>query len=166
MTKKNDVPFEDKEMENILESLLSTDTTITARTVAKLHPKYNAASSITRHPERKKLLATYQTRQKEYRQWSSRSPKYSKAAIAAMLADKNLKIKELEQQIAYLTASHVAMIRAVGELGGFSKWSQFFEGYNEIRNELARLGAMANADVVNLQDDGRPTTNPSPRHET
>lgn len=153
MTKKKDVAFEDAEMERILESLLSTDTPITARTVAKLHPKLNAASSITRHPERNKLLATYQTRQKEYRQWSSRSPKYSKAAIATMLADKDLKIKELERQIAFLTASHVAMIRAVGELGGFSKWAQFFESYNEIQVELMRLGAMPNAEVVKLKSD-------------
>lgn len=165
MTKQKDVPFEDTEMESILESLLSTDTPITARTVAKLHPKLNAASSITRHPERNKLLATYQTRQKEYRQWSSRSPKYSKAAIATMLADKDLKIKELEQQIAYLTASHVAMIRAVGELGGFSKWAQFFKNYSEIQNELEKRGAIPNADIIKLSSDTQ-STNPSPRRET
>lgn len=165
MANGSDVLFEDHEMERILESLLSTDTLITARAVARLHPQLNAASSITRHVGRSKLLAIYQTKQKEYRRWSNLSPKYSKTAIANMLAEKNLKIKELERQIAFLTSSHVAMIRAVGELGGFSKWAQFFEGYNEIQVELMRLGAMPNAEVVNLKDDSFPT-NPSLHHET
>ena len=140
--------FDDPEMRRILEDLLAKDEPITARAVARLHPKINAASSITRHPERTKLLGHYQERQAQYRRWSGRVSKQSKDVVSAALADKDLRIAELERQVALLTASHVAMIRAVGELGGFSKWAQFFENYREGRITLERLGALPSADVV------------------
>ncbi len=58
-----------------------------------------------------------------------------------------MRIAELESQVALLTASHVAMIRAVGELGGFSKWAQFYESYRSSREQLAKLGALPEARV-------------------
>ncbi|WP_238537480.1 hypothetical protein, partial [Chromobacterium haemolyticum] len=67
--------FEDAEMKQILEVLLAKDEPITARAVARLHPKINAASTITRHPERSKLLEHYQERQEQYRRWSGRVSK-------------------------------------------------------------------------------------------
>jgi hypothetical protein len=33
------------------------------------------------------------------------------------------------------------MLRAVGELGGFSKWAQFYGDYREARDKLTKLGA-------------------------
>lgn len=137
-------------MKQILENLLATDEPITARTVARLHSKINAASTITRHPERSKLLEHYQERQEQYRRWSGRVSKQSKAVTSAALADKDLRIAELEKQVALLTASHVAMIRAVGELGGFGKWAQFFANYRELRIELERLGALPLAEVSQI----------------
>lgn len=142
--------YEDAEMKQILEDLLSKDEPITARAVARLHPKINAASTITRHPERSKLLEHYQERQEQYRRWSGRVSKQSKAITSAALADKDLRIAELEKQVALLTASHVAMIRAVGELGGFGKWAQFFTNYRESRIELERLGALPLAEVSQI----------------
>ncbi|MDH0340255.1 hypothetical protein [Chromobacterium haemolyticum] len=142
--------FEDAEMKQILENLLANDEPITARAVARLHPKINAASTITRHPERSKLLEHYQERQEQYRRWSGRVSKQSKAATSVVLADKDIRIAELEKQVALLTASHVAMIRAVGELGGFSKWAQFFANYRESRIELEQLGALPLAEVSQI----------------
>ncbi|MDZ5777320.1 hypothetical protein U4I94_23140, partial [Stenotrophomonas maltophilia] len=111
----------DPEMRRVLDDLLSRDEDITARAVARLHPQIKAASSITRSKERSRMLAQYQERQAEFRRWRGRPGKLSGDAAASALADRDVRIAELESQVALLTASHVAMIRAVGELGGFSK---------------------------------------------
>lgn len=140
----------DREMRRVLEDLLSRDEDITARAVARLHPRINAASSITRSAERSHMLAQYQERQAEFRRWRGRPGKLSGAAAASALADRDMRIAELESQVALLTASHVAMIRAVGELGGFSKWAQFYESYRGSRALLAQLGALPEATVGSL----------------
>jgi len=137
----------DPEMSRVLEDLLSRDEDITARAVARLHPRINAASSITRSVERSRMLAQYQERQAEFRRWRGRSGKLSGVAATSALADRDVRIAELESQVALLTASHVAMIRAVGELGGFSKWAQFYESYSGSRDRLAQLGALPEAAV-------------------
>ena len=140
----------DPEMRRVLDDLLSRDEDITARAVARLHPRINAASSITRSVERSRMLVQYQERQAEFRRWRGRPGKLSGVAAASALADRDLRIAELESQVALLTASHVAMIRAVGELGGFSKWAQFYESYGGSRDQLAQLGALPEATVESL----------------
>ncbi|MFI8720071.1 hypothetical protein [Stenotrophomonas sp.] len=137
----------DPEMRLVLDDLLSRDEDITARAVARLHPKINAASSITRNLERSRLLTSYQQRQAEFRRWRGRPAKLAGAAAASALADRDLYISELESQVALLTSSHVALIRAVGELGGFSKWAQFYQSYRESRDRLIQLGALPEASV-------------------
>lgn len=138
----------DPEMRRVLEDLLSRDEDITARAVARLHPQIKAASSITRSKERSRMLTQYQERQAEFRRWRGRPGKLSGDAAASALADRDLRIAELESQVALLTASHVAMIRAVGELGGFTKWAQFYESYRSSRDQLAQLGALPEAEVT------------------
>ncbi len=140
----------DPEMRRVLDDLLSRDEDITARAVARLHPQIKAASSITRSRERSRMLAQYQERQAEFRRWRGRPGKLSGDAAASALADRDVRIAELESQVALLTASHVAMIRAVGELGGFSKWAQFYESYSGSRDQLAQLGALPEATVESL----------------
>ncbi|MHC9085969.1 hypothetical protein ACYX7E_13195 [Luteimonas sp. RIT-PG2_3] len=140
----------DREMRRVLEDLLSRDEDITARAVARLHPRINAASSITRSAERSHMLAQYQERQAEFRRWRGRTGKLSGAAAASALADRDVRIAELESRVALLTASHVAMIRAVGELGGFSKWAQFYELFRDSRDQLAQLGALPEAAIESL----------------
>lgn len=144
----------DPDMRHVLDSLLARDEDITARAVARLHPRINAASSITRSVERSRMLAEYQERQAEFRRWRGRAGKLSGAAAASALADRDVRIAELESQVALLTASHVAMIRAVGELGGFSKWAQFYESYSGSRALLAQLGALPSATVESLPQRG------------
>jgi len=127
------------EMVQILEDLLAKDENITARAVARFHPQLKAASSITRSAARSELLACYQHKQAEFRQWRGRVSKRSNSTMATALMEKDMRIAELERQIELLTASHVAMIRAVGELGGFSKWSKFYESYSEARAALSNM---------------------------
>ncbi|MEM5461929.1 hypothetical protein VSR69_45425 [Paraburkholderia phytofirmans] len=142
MSKTNVVPAADEAMREILETLLANDEDITARAVVRQHPSIRAASSITRSESRRRLLAEYQKRQTEYRHWRGRVAKRSGADTATSLADKDVRIAELEATVQLLTVSHIAMLRAVGELGGFSKWAKFYEQYREARDKLAEIGAV------------------------
>jgi hypothetical protein len=163
MTEPNETtaPSDDDQMREILETLLADDEDITARAVARRHPSINAASSITRSEARSRLLAEYQQRQAEYRRWRGRVAKRSGADTAASLADKDIRIAELEGTVQLQTASHLAMLRAVGELGGFSKWVKFYEHYREARDKLAELGAIPTAPVSAI-----PAEKPTRRRET
>ncbi|ABB08578.1 hypothetical protein [Burkholderia lata] len=151
MTDKNEmVSAGDEPMREILDVLLADDENITARAVARLHPSIKAASSITRSESRSRLLAEYQQRQSEYRRWRGRVAKRSGTDTAASLADKDIRIAELEATVQLLTASHLAMLRAVGELGGFSKWAKFYEAYRDARDKLVGIGAVPSATVDSL----------------
>ncbi|WGS46153.1 hypothetical protein LFL97_34510 [Burkholderia sp. JSH-S8] len=143
----------DEQMHEILEALLADDEDITARAVARLHPSIKAASSITRSEFRSSLLAVYQQRQSEYRRWRGRVAKRSGADTAASLADKDIRIAELEATVQLLTASHLAMLRAVGELGGFGKWARFYDEYRDARDKLINLGAVPTATVASMEVD-------------
>ena len=138
---------EDDAMVQVLEQLLAEDVDITARAVARLHPSLKAASSITRSPKRMDWLLKYQERQASYRRWNGRTKRMSGTQQSAVLATKDARIAELEETIQLLTASHVAMLRAVGELGGFSKWTKFFGDYSSVRDKLSALGALPTSTV-------------------
>lgn len=140
----------DPEMEKILLEMLDNDEEITARGVIRRHSGLKAASSITRNTERSALLAKYQAKQDEFQMWRKRMGKRSKDSTAMNMADKDIRIAELERQVELLTASHVAMIRAVGELGGFSKWAKFYDNYKSVREELAKMGALPEASIATI----------------
>jgi hypothetical protein len=141
-------PSDESKMRDILEMLLEQDDNITARAVARLHPIIRSASSITRSEARSALLSEYQRRQNEYRRWRGRVAKQSGVRVAAMIADKDIRIADLESQVELLAASHLAMLRVVGELGGFGKWAAFYEQSREARQRLERLGATPSFPVV------------------
>lgn len=148
MTKiEHSEPSADSAMVTILEQLLADDTDITARAVARRHPKLAAASSITRSSARMALLSKYQEQQAAYRRWGGRVGRMSKTEQSAMFAAKDARIAELEAAVQLLTASHVAILRAVGELGGFSKWAKFYENYSSVRDQLSSLGALPASSV-------------------
>jgi hypothetical protein len=145
--KENTDRSADDEMVDILKRLLEEDADITARAVARLHPSLAAASSITRNPARMALLAKYQEQQADYRRWNGRVRRMSGTEQSAVLAAKDARIVELEVAVQVLTASHVAMLRAVGEIGGFSKWAKFYENYSTVRDKLSALGALPTSTV-------------------
>jgi hypothetical protein len=132
----------DESMLRTLESLLERDVDITARAVARLHPSLKAASSITRSESRSTLLAQYRLRQNEFRRWRGRVGKRAGDQNAAALVDKQSRIDQMETTVALLTASHVALIRSLGELGGFAKWAAFYERFREARDALQKIGAI------------------------
>lgn len=132
----------DEPMLRILESLLERDVDITARAVARLHPSLKAASSITRSESRSALVAQYRHRQNEFRRWRGRAGKRSGDKNAAALVDKQTRNDQMEAMVALLTASHVALLRSLGELGGFAKWAAFYERFREARDALQEMGAI------------------------
>jgi hypothetical protein len=132
----------DDSMLRILESLLERDVDITARAVARLHPSLKAASSITRSESRSTLVAQYRHRQIEFRRWRGRVGKRAGDQNAAALVDKQSRIEQMEAMVALLTASHVALLRSLGELGGFAKWAAFYERFREARGALQKVGAI------------------------
>lgn len=139
-------------VKTILEDLISINQDITAREVARRHPSLKAASSITRDPTRRAMLTEYQQRQKELRQWLTRTQKTSAASVERILTDRDARIAELERQVDVLVASHVAMLRAVGEMGGFSQWARFFEKTSCVRTMLTEMGAMPTGEIVQLHE--------------
>lgn len=127
-------------LKNILEELLDNDTTITAREITRHHPTLKHASTITRSIERRSLLKEYQDKQKYFRKHINNSKKQNQSKLALQLAEKDKKIAELEKQIQILTASHIAMLKAIGEVGGMSAWIKFFEKNKDIKSYLISPG--------------------------
>jgi hypothetical protein len=137
----------DPDMVRILEGMLETDETITARAVARKHPSIKHASSVTRHPARSTLLARFQSQQAQYRTWQTRMPKRSREQLAKQLAQKDSRIAELEHQVEILRVHILAMMRTVGELGGTGKLLRLYSGYREIRRELEDLSVLPKTEV-------------------
>lgn len=142
----------DEGLRKVLDDLLERDETITARAVARLHPTIRHASSITRNKDRVRLLGEYQAKQRELRAYVGRIRKNSKENVAASLVEKDRMISELSAQVEILTASHVALIRVVGELGGMSKWVRFYESYKAVREKLVNMGAIPSAEIKKFSD--------------
>lgn len=134
--------FLDSAFIEVLQQLLEQDLDITARAVARLHPTISSASTITRSEQRATVLEEYRIKQLEFRRWQKNISKRSSANVAMSIADKDMRIAELEKQIEVLVASHLAMIKVVGEMGGFSKWQRFFEMASEALAQLSLLNAI------------------------
>jgi hypothetical protein len=138
----NNLSEVDDEIVKILEKMIEDEQNITVRGVIRNHSSLKAPSSITRNVSRTEIVNYYINKQQELKNWQKRVGKTSKENLSKSLAEKDIKIAELERKVELLTASHVAMIRAVGELGGSAKWAAFFKDYQAIRNELEKMGAM------------------------
>jgi len=101
----------------------------------------SAVSSITRDDYRRSLVEYYKAIQAEQKKWEKRAQKTSQDKILAQLALKDQRIQELEREVSTLTASHRAMLLAVGETGGVAAWLRFFDGHQEIVDRLYKGAA-------------------------
>jgi hypothetical protein len=147
----------DRQFIDLLEAMLRDDETITARALARRLEGLDHASSITRDPWRKARVAEWQARQNDMRRLMEQANKQSKSNLAATLERKDARIRELEERVALLTASHRAMIRAVGE-GGMQAWLRFFADYQPLLDRLRDMGAMPTAPVAILPVAGQEGT--------
>ncbi|MEO3430144.1 hypothetical protein AAFN88_14885 [Pelagibius sp. CAU 1746] len=145
---KTDRPSPLELLEEVLEAMLLDNETVTARgAVRRMDGVLKHASDITRRPERRQMLETYQKKQTELRSVMEKANKQSKTNLAARITKKEAEIAALTGQRDLLIASHKALILAVGEMGGMKAWQRFFESYRDTMDELRALGAMPSAEV-------------------
>lgn len=130
----------DEQIENALDRMLNNNEDIGHRAVMREVSGISAVSSITRDDYRRELVEYYKALQLERKQWAKRAQKTSQDNLTAQLASKDHKIQELERQVAILTASHKALLLAVGETGGMAAWRRFFDNYQEILRDLGGNG--------------------------
>jgi hypothetical protein len=144
MTTRRRASAEDRDhrLRHALEEMLNSGERISARGVLKHLADLRAPSSVTRDPVRRALLEEFRQRQADQRAWAHRAKKLAAARLEAALADRDRRIAELEHQVQVLVGSHVALVQAVGELGGLPKWKQAFQGYERCLKELESLGAL------------------------
>jgi hypothetical protein len=127
----------DEYLANILDEMLSSASKITARSVSRRLSV--APSTLTRNNERMQLLQQYQQEQRRLQAIVARSDPLSKENLVKKIADRDRKISELNRLVQILTASHKAMLLAVGEIGGTAAWQRFFATYERIRVDLRKL---------------------------
>lgn len=126
----------DEKIANILEHMLSNEEDIGHRAVIRAVPELSAVSSITRDEYRRELVEYYKALQAERKQWAKRAQKTSQDKLTVQLAAKDLRISELEKQVSILTASHKALLLAVGESGGIAAWRRFFDNHQGVLDDL------------------------------
>lgn len=128
----------DDQIDQALSFMLENDDDIGHRAVMRKVSGISAVSSITRDEYRRSLVEYYSSIQAERNKWAKRSQKTSQEKISAQLALKDHRIQDLEREISILTASHKALLLAVGETGGVAAWLRFFDGYQEIVDRISR----------------------------
>ena len=136
MAKRKDFRIE---LVDAVEFLIRNNIDVSARAVAKrLHI---APSSITRDNSRRNSLEAAQKEQARLRSILE-TDKSSRQALARRLAAKEAEIIELKRKLSILTASHRAMLTAIGTVGGTAAWIKFFRKFEHIRSELRELNAI------------------------
>jgi IS30 family transposase len=128
------------ELTAAISSFLEDDTHISARSLAD-HIGV-APSTITRNVKRAEQVEAGKREQDRLRRLIAKADKSSKPALMARVAARDRKIADLEYKVQILTASHRAMLMALGVEGGIPRWKKFFEKYTAIVDELRELGAL------------------------
>jgi hypothetical protein len=141
---------QDVRLLDVLESCIDEDHTISLRGVCQ-HVGIDPGNT-KRDQWRDAVIQACKMHQSELRHWRKRQAKRSRADDAKALAARDERIADLERQNALLCASHKAMILAVGELGGMAAYMRFFEDWQSVEAELARIGAMPDAEIRTLHD--------------
>ncbi len=149
------------ELTAILSELLASDVDITAREIARRHSSLKDASAFTRHKKRAELIGAYQQRQTDVRSVRA-GPRVQKAAtLADQLEAKSARIRELEQQVQNLIASHAACVRAVMQHGGMQTLQVFWRDYKTIAQSLNSIQAIPpGAQVIQIGGGREPRSGP------
>lgn len=135
----------------VLAELLSQDTDITVREVARRHPTLGNASAFTRNGQRTKIIEDARRKQEEARAVAVAPHKQKVATLAERLEGRDQEIAQLKSQVKVLVASHAACVRAVLLHGGMPALERFWKEYKSIGDAVRRLGALpSGAHVVDL----------------
>lgn len=138
-------------LEELLEAMIAENETITARAIVRRSGDvFKNATDITRNAHRRTKFENAQRRQETIRAAIDRSSKKSRAELERLVEVKNAEIDRLQADKELLIASHRMMILAVAEMGGFSKWKRFFDGYQATIDKLDSMGSIPTGEVVTL----------------
>jgi hypothetical protein len=138
-------------LEELLEAMIAEDETITARAIVRRSGGvFKNATDITRNVDRRTKFEDAQRKQETIRIAIGRSSGKSRAELERLVEVKNAEIDELQGDRQLVIASHRMMILAVAEMGGFSKWKRFFEGYQATIDKLDGMDAIPSGEVVAL----------------
>jgi hypothetical protein len=130
----------DERLPKLLDEMLSSAAEITAGSVSR---RLNvAASTITRNVQRREQVFRYQQEQNRIKAVSARTDAVSREKLVRQIAERDEQIAELNRSVQILTASHKALLIAVGEMGGTAAWQRFFANYERIRMDLRQLSAV------------------------
>jgi hypothetical protein len=130
--------YSEENIAKALKSLLNENVDITAAALA--YRLGAPRSTITRSSERLAAVEAAVEEQRKIRAVVAGN-KSSNEALIAKLVRREKTIATLERRIEILTASHSAMLMAVGEIGGVAAWRKFFPKWEAVRAELEALGA-------------------------
>lgn len=143
----------DVKLLEVLEQMLTDNEGISLRSVLRHLEGIGQPSSISRDEWRSRVLQSFQKRQDGLRTLMEKADKSSKTNLSIQLEKAKHRIAELEQRVETLTASHKAMILAVGQIGGMSAWKAFYGTYEAILDDIRKMGAMPSAEVAKLHSD-------------
>lgn len=150
---KPKVDTDNIELAAVLDALLSEDVDITARSVARRHPRLRNASAFTRNLSRMSLIREAQARQNQLR--TTLNPHARRVnSLAEELGIARKQLQQLEDHRSALIASHAACIRAVMVAGGMSALEEFWKEYRTVGETLRSVSAFPQAaEVINLSED-------------
>lgn len=135
----------------VLAELLSQDTEITVREIARRHPTLGNASAFTRNEQRMKIIDKAKRRQEEARAVAVAPHKQKAATLAERLEGREQEIDQLKRQVEALVASHAACVRAVLLHGGMPALERFWNEYKAIGDTVRKLHALpSGAAVIDL----------------
>ncbi len=139
------------QLTRILVELMSQDTDITVREIARRHPTLRNASAFTRNAQRTKIIEEAKRRQEEARAVNVTPHRQRAATLAERLEHRDEEVALLRSQVKALVASHAACVRAVLLHGGMPALERFWTDYKGIGDAVRALGALpAGADVIEL----------------
>jgi hypothetical protein len=137
------VSYDIAKLRAVLEQMLLSNITITARAVTReLGTPFKNASDITRHERRRAVLEEFQRRQRTIRELAEDVDKESVTNLRLKVARLEEACATLQRSRDLLVASHKAMLLAVGEMGGMRAWVKFFPHWDQVRLSLHAMGAI------------------------
>lgn len=140
-------------LETLLEIMLDNDEDLTARNVVRrAGGVFGHASDITRRPERRATLASFQARQAHLRTLAAGIAKGSKSTLTKRLAVAEQQVEQLTRDRDLMVMAVRAIIHSVGRHGGMKAWREFFPAYSDAFQRLAAIGAIPDADVLSIKE--------------
>lgn len=138
----------DQALTPALRDMLDDNETITVRALVRRMGTVGHASTITRDRWRMARVVEWQAEQARVRSQIERSDKTSRTNLANQLEIQKARVSELEAERNLMCGAMLAMVQAIGEMGGMRAWHRFFDQHSEALRQLRTIGALPSAAVL------------------